>query len=450
MTTIKKYLILFVALFFITPLHATEAAYDLEQLQSLFKAYKRQQAYDYAKQHLQAMEGEPYFDYIYGVSAIDTGHASQGVFALERVLLTFPNDHVARLELARGYFILEEYARSRVEFESVMAIEPPRAVQETALRYLDMIRLREARYRTTSNGYVEIAIGNDTNVNSGSEPDPQADIQLIDTSTAQEDTYTGVVASWQITHPFAPGWLFNTAITGSAQINKEFKEFNTLTATLQTGVRRIYKESKYSAELVLQQFNLDSEKYRTLTGINLDWDFSISQKARLSTGLQYSVLDYPDPENEVRNADSTNLSLGYTYTFATQMMPMLLLNLNYGQDKAEFADDPLLSDGALGNTERDFKGAQIGLLMNLSQKLALQTTASIQNSQYGGVVNDDQSGFTSSIRDEDLISASFNLLWLINRTWRMDLKTSYLENRSNIDLYNYNRTQISANFQYAF
>ena len=131
------------------------------------------------------------------------------------------------------------------------------------------------------------------------------------------------------------------------------------------------------------------------------------------------------------------------------MMPMLLLNFNYGQDQAEFADDPDLSAGALGNTERDFYGAQIGLLMNLTQKLALQATASVQNSQYAGAVYDLYNS-TFTIRDEDLISANFNLLWLINRTWRMDLKTSYMENRSNIDLYNYNRTQISANFQYAF
>ena len=29
------------------------------------------------------------------------------------------------LELARGYFILEEYARSRQEFETVMQANPP-------------------------------------------------------------------------------------------------------------------------------------------------------------------------------------------------------------------------------------------------------------------------------------------------------------------------------------
>ena len=112
--------ILFVALSILLSFktHAAEN-FNLKHLQSLFVSYQRQAAYDYAMKHIKQMEGDPYFDYFYGVSAIDTGHASEGVFALERVLLLHPNDHVARLELARGYFILEEYARSRQEFEKV-------------------------------------------------------------------------------------------------------------------------------------------------------------------------------------------------------------------------------------------------------------------------------------------------------------------------------------------
>lgn len=125
---LKNYLRnILVTLILLFPLHGFAAdAFNLKQLQELFKTYQRQQAYAYASQHLEQMEGDPYFDYLYGVSAIDTGHASEGVFALERVLLAFPEDHVARLELARGYFILEEYARSRVEFEIVLKTEPPK------------------------------------------------------------------------------------------------------------------------------------------------------------------------------------------------------------------------------------------------------------------------------------------------------------------------------------
>ena len=153
-------LTIIVSLLFSNPVWP-DTQYNQETLQNLLRSQKTQSAYDYANQYLEEMEGDPYFDYVYGVSAIDTGHASQGVFALERVLLVFPEDHVARLELARGYFILEEYARAREEFEEVLKTNPPEGVQETTIAFLDKIRLKEARYKTTSNGFIELSLGTD-------------------------------------------------------------------------------------------------------------------------------------------------------------------------------------------------------------------------------------------------------------------------------------------------
>ena len=109
--------------------------YNLELLISLFEK-NSVQAYSYAAEHLSEQEGDPQFDYYYGVAAIDAGHASQGVFALERVLLLYPDEHAARLELARGYFIHEEYARSRQEFETVMQLNPPDDVMQNAQIFL--------------------------------------------------------------------------------------------------------------------------------------------------------------------------------------------------------------------------------------------------------------------------------------------------------------------------
>ena len=74
------------------------------------------------------------------------------MFALERVLAAQPNNHSARLELARAYFILEEYARARQEFEAVLALDPPASVVSKIDRFLNAIRRKEGRYRTTGSG----------------------------------------------------------------------------------------------------------------------------------------------------------------------------------------------------------------------------------------------------------------------------------------------------------
>ncbi|MCW9012140.1 MAG: surface lipoprotein assembly modifier [Gammaproteobacteria bacterium] len=439
---LKKGLFLILSGLFLFPVITSAAeAFNLQTLQQLFNTYKRQKAYDYARQYVDQQEGDPYFDYLYGVAAIDTGHASQGVFALERVLLTFPEDHVARLELARGYFILEEYSRARLEFEKVLAYNPPREVQETTQQFLDQIRLKEARYRTTSSGFVSLAIGSDSNVNSGAD-DGVTIIDLDEQSLGQDDTFSELVAAWQIGHPFAPGWMMSGNITGAFRINQDHDEFDTNTATLQFGVSRLYKESRYKAELLYQTYQLDGDDYRDLAGMNLEWHYSLTQKSRLSSTLQYVNLEYP--ETESRNSDLATLSLTYTHSFAILLNPTFFATLNLG---AEIAEDDSNAN-ALSDTERDITGIRVGSILGLSPKLALQISAGYQSSEYAGEQTFPL--FAGIVREDDFTSADINLLWLFHKDWRLDTKISYTENSSNIELYNYDRTVFSLNLNYAF
>ena len=417
-------------------------SFDIKTLQSLFDQYQRQQAYDYARQHLLDMEGDPYFDYYYGVAAIDTGHASEGVFALERVLVAFPEDHVARLELARGYFILEEYARARIEFERVLATSPPAGVIATTEQFLDRIRLKEARYRTTSDGYVALAMGTDSNVNSGTDGDQLTLVELSADSLGQEDTFSELQAGWQITHPFSPGWMVNSGITAVQRMNQDYDQFDTRTGTLQLGVTNIRKLSRYKAELLMQTYQLDGNDYRDMAGLNLEWHYAMSQKARLGTTLQYLALDYPDLQ--YRNSTLTTLGLSYNYSFAGKRNPTLFTNLNIG---AESADDGS-SANALSDVERDILGLRIGGIISLTAKLGLQMSVGYQTSDYAGAQTFPL--YADIIREDELTTADINLLWLFSKHWRLDTKVSYMDNSSNVELYNYDRNIVSLNVNYSF
>ncbi|MCW9003915.1 MAG: surface lipoprotein assembly modifier [Gammaproteobacteria bacterium] len=437
---LKKNLRTFLLMIFLLPFSSFAAEpFNLQLLQNLFKTYQRQQAYDYASQYLSEMEGNPYFDYLYGVSAIDSGHASQGVFALERVLFAFPQDHVTRLELARGYFILEEYARSRQEFEIVLKTRPPETVQQTAQLFIDKIRLQEARYKTTSNGYVEISMGTDSNVNSGTDQDELTIITtLTPDSLGQDDAFTNLSASWQITQPVAPGWLINGAITGSLRKNSDLNQFDNMTATMQAGITRLYKNSRYKGEIISQQYNLDGDTYRKLNGLNLSWHYAITQKSNLTTSIQYALLDYPD--QVVKNSDLATLSLSYSHTFSTTLTPTVFGSINLG---TESANENLLA--AQSVTERDITGLRAGIMLGLGDKTALQLAGTIQTSEYAAPYTS-----FSANREDDHVSADLNLLWLFERDWRLDTKVSYSDNQSNVEIFRYSRTQFSLNLNYAF
>lgn len=421
---------------------STDDQFNLKILQSLFQTYKRQEAYDYARRYLAEMEGEPYFDYYYGVSAIDTGHASEGVFALERVLLSFPDDQVARLELARGYFILEEYARARLEFEQVLASNPPEAVVQTTQQFIDQIRLKEARYRTTTNGYISLGVGSDSNVNRGVDDGNITFFQLSDDSIGQEDIFSELNASGNIVHPIAPGWTVFTGLTASLRKNQELDQYDTQTATLQLGMSRIFKQSRYRGELFAQEYVLDGETYRDMSGINLEWRYNLSQQKSLTTGLRYISLEYP--ELPTRDADLVTLELTYKQIFAGSLNPELFTGIILGQEMAKQDDNA----NALADTERDIIGLRVGTILSFSNELALQLGASFQTSDFAG--EQTFPVYAGITREDDLISADINLLWLINRSWRLDTRLSYTDNSSNVDLYTFDRTVFSVQANYSF
>src|SRR3990170_4348222 len=74
-----------------------------EDLRALLEQGRSGDAYALGRQHPEEL-GKPEFDFYFGISAVDSGHAGEGVLALERYVIQFPGNDRARLELARGYF----------------------------------------------------------------------------------------------------------------------------------------------------------------------------------------------------------------------------------------------------------------------------------------------------------------------------------------------------------
>ena len=102
---------------------ATFAA-PADDIKALIEKGDSKAAYELGRKYPDQL-GEPAFDFYFGVAAIDSGHAGEGVLALERYVVNFPDNHNARLELARGYFVMGDDQRAREEFNNVLKLNPP-------------------------------------------------------------------------------------------------------------------------------------------------------------------------------------------------------------------------------------------------------------------------------------------------------------------------------------
>ncbi len=79
----------------------------VQDIKSLIEQGRFEDAFNLGLKNDQ-LSGDPLYDYYFGIAAVDSGRASLGVLALERVLLSNPLNDLARLELARGYFVLKD------------------------------------------------------------------------------------------------------------------------------------------------------------------------------------------------------------------------------------------------------------------------------------------------------------------------------------------------------
>ena len=91
-----------IAAFLLVIFSATaSAAPDLEQALRLLGSGAADQAYEMLAAKEAEHAGDPNFDYLLGLAALDSGRPSRAVFALERVLAVDPGHARARRNSAR-------------------------------------------------------------------------------------------------------------------------------------------------------------------------------------------------------------------------------------------------------------------------------------------------------------------------------------------------------------
>lgn len=113
--------------------------------------------------------GNPDFDYVYGIAALDTGHPAQAVVTLRRALEVRPDFYIARAELGRALAAMGDLAGAKREFEELHNVpDLPSIARDAMGRQVAAIDAAvAAQHPKLYSGFLESAIGYDTNVNAG-------------------------------------------------------------------------------------------------------------------------------------------------------------------------------------------------------------------------------------------------------------------------------------------
>lgn len=389
-----------------------------------------------------ARAGDPVYDFLLGLAALEVGKNTNAVFAFERVLAVDPNHVRARAEIARAYAALGETKTAKQEFETVKRQGVPPEVAATIERLLSAIERTEDVGRTVVRGYLEGVFGHDTNVNSATSDRNVAVplfggaiFTLAPGSVRRSDTFSTAAAGISLRHPLSGEWALTAGLNGNKRMNTDVDAFDTGSADAHIGLVRTYGKDVFSAALQYNQFWVDNDRYRSAAGFTTQWQHNYDARNQSSLYIQYSDLNYTSP-NEAR--DANRFVIGANFAHALPGFKTLI----YGG--AYLGEEVIRKDG-FSHLGHVVMGARVGVQHALRQDTKLFANLGYENRHYGGT-----DPFFLRTRNDDQWNLGIGLAWEPAKNWRITPQYQYTHNRSNVAINDFRREMVSVTVRREF
>jgi hypothetical protein len=410
-----------------------------DEVRQLVEQGRAAEAYQLGSQFPDEL-GSPDFDFYFGIAAIDADHAGEGVLALERYLVRFPENDRARLELARGYFALGDLLRARAEFQAVSSRKPPAGVQATIDQFIDAIRTRETVYKTSALAWLEAGLGTDSNVNGGV-TDPSiilpifGSVRVAGPGVKTGDNFTHLAGGAQLSQPVAPGIAVFGAVQADGKLNFTDSQFDQNNATASGGLSLLKGGDLYRATLGYTTTRLENDRFRDATSLNGEWSHQVDDLRSVNLFAQYAEFRYPGA-NQVRDADFYAVGGGVRQAFAVVLQPALQLQASFGHEE---------NDRQRNDLSRDLAGLRAALSLSPAPRWGLVFGLSSQDSRYA-----EPDPLLQVTRKDRYLGADITASYLYTRNLSVRAELVYAKNASNLALFQYDRTVFAVKFRYEF
>ena len=388
--------------------------------------------------------GDPVFDLLLGIAAVDIGQNTRGVFALERVLVVQPGNARARAEIARAYLALGETKNARQEFETVQKQGVPDEVGLTIDRFLDTVDRIDSATRPTLRGYLEGSFGYDTNINAGPNRDTvqiavpgfgKLEFDLAKESRSNKSAFGTLGGGLNYRAPINSSLAFVGGISGVLRDNFRnlSHDYDTLSADAYVGLVLNKDKNVFSLNAQHNHFELESDRYRTASGFSGQWQYNHDARNQSSAFVQYANLRYQ--QQSIRNADRWVAGFGHAHGYRNGAVTWL----------SAYWVDESPKDGDVPWLGHDGPGLRIGGQINLGARTVFFANGSVEHRRY------DAKDITFNVlRKDTQYDLSLGINYTPVRHWKITPKLSLTRNNSNTDLNDYHRETVSVTARYDF
>lgn len=404
-----------------------------ERAKQLLDRGKANEAYSLLAPEESKHAGEPAYDLLLGISAVEIGQNTRAVFALERVLALQTDNIRARAEIARAYLALGESQVARQEFASVQKQNPPPEVSATIDRYLATVDRIESATSTSLRAYIEIGMGYDTNVNAGPKTDTiavpafgGAPFTLTLDSQANASGFGTLDGGLSLRLPLSSKLSFLGNLSGVFRKNQVSTVFDNAETDASAGFSYTVESNVYTLNAQHNRFSLNDNLYRLASGFSAQWQHNLDGRNQLTVFAQNSAISFET--QAIR--DTMRTTGGGAYAHAFRAGEIIFLSAYAVNENEDAANQPWL--GLKG------AGLRFGGQINWGERTTLFGNIAGESRRYGA----DDPLFLTTRKDTQT-----DVLVGVNHSpakhWQIRSKLNWTRNSSNIALNDYTRQTVS-------
>lgn len=415
----------------------------LSQAEALINQQQPAQAYELLLPLEEERSGEPKYDYLLGVSALEMGDPSNAIFAFERCLSAEPNNGPCRVQIARTHLAMGETPNARSELQTIKEYNPPPEVQALVSQYLGVISQVEKQQQRQVNAFAQLGVGYDSNINSAPTDAnktaaaipkiPNFIITPNDIATSSDSSYANLLAGSSLLYKASP------TVTALADINIQTRSFLADHSydyqAVDAGAGGAFDLQAFQLTLKLQgqKMWLDGNAYRNIAGVLAQLQGAVGS-GQMAVFTQLSQMRYDS--QSVRDADRNNIGLAYSQAIEANYSPSFYASI-YGGDESTTSQKA-------NYFSQSFQGLRLGGGLVLSETLTLSSQLSYETRKH------DKAPYPLFLfnREDKESNIGLSANWRINKQLSLQPSYTYSNNNSNIPLSDYKRHVVSVDLRF--
>lgn len=412
-----------------------------KQLALLIDQQQFQQAQALAEQHLDAFEGDSQFDFFYGFSAAQNGAHDDALFVFERLSDQFPQVPRYRLELARSYYFLGQLDASDAVFRQVLAQNPPNKVRATIDTFLRRIEEQRQALTHSWSALASYGGGYDSNINSSTDID---EIDLILAGTAQrvqlkesqKQTASGFYklrGEASYSSPITKRSGFDVGVGSQRKANAKTDSYDLNSVFVRGGLQLLRGFHHWRVGAGYQQYWLSDDSLQSTLFANLNWKYRLTPTWRF-----HSRAELRNNDNQI-NDDLNALQLEIT------------AGPEYANGRFSAQSSAMISSDSGNNSPlaKDIVGINLAAQYALSDESSAYSMLAWRHYDFHKKNPNDLLS-NGKQRSETLTQFILGYNQQILAHLMAYGQFSYMDNTSNIDVYQYDRLLLEAGLTLAF